>query len=153
MADVEADKGTEQLSEAEDLRRLVTAVVKHRTGEQSSVVTEHCLHKIEEVVGSLEGDLNELKMPEGVSVSSWRVSSVAQSAHYKATAAEIKLPSCSVSITEKDHSGTSRVEYTVREGKNEVTFKTTKNIESAREPSPKPDGPVKKLLKGLLGTD
>jgi len=156
MADLEEDKATQQPSEANDLRRLVTAVSKHSANAESGALTEHCLNKVEEVVGSLEGDLKNLTMPSGVSISSWRVSSTADSTHYKATQAEIELPSCNVSIVEKAHSGKNRVDYIVREGETEVRFETTKNVNSKNDVSSgraESEGMVKKIFKGLFGSD
>ena len=152
MADLKEENSPKvQESETQDvqeLQRLVTEVLKENNLVTSEGVTEPCLHKLEEV----GQDLQDLKMPDGVSISSWRVNSFGLA--YKATQAEIDSPSCHVSIIEKAYSGTVHKDYTIEEdGSSTVRFEPKKVKAPVEEIPEKRSGVIKGLLKKLLGSD
>jgi len=120
MANLKEESKEAPSEEVADLRRLITNVQEQRNKAGGEVVSEPCLHAI----GEVKGSLSDLKLPEGVLVNSWSVSSGDD--RYRAVQAEVKHHSCQVTITEKSHSETNRVEYLVEEGTSEHSFNLKK---------------------------
>ncbi len=152
MADLKEDKGPKaQESEGQDikeLQRLVTEVLKEKSFVASNGISESCLHEIE----GIESNLEDLKMPKDVSISSWRVSG--QDLVYKATEAEIKSHSCEASIVEKAHSGTGTKDYLIKEASgSSARFKAKKRELPSKEISKEGNGVLEVLRKKILGSD